>query len=229
MHSPTIRESRHHETHIHIKRLKNEGKHKEDDVITLKQVAAVALIAGGALTACNASEMLPLDGHETTGSEHPVNKDKPVAPTVKHDFTGKEAQAINSNYRDGANVNHAKNGMLFHCVTKNNKEIFLSDRGEFIDYSYGFRGRAPELSLSVPREKVTTFQWKGFGRWITYSITIPNGETKYTVFTSLDRVSDAHDSEAGVFATVGDNEVARILCKDMITSNMMDVDLKQED
>lgn len=63
---------------------------------------------------------------------------------------------------------------------------------------------------------------------MNYSITIPNGNTKYTVFTSLDRVSDEHEFEAGVIVSIDDEETARILCKDPIEHNLEGVDLKQE-
>ncbi|MDQ3228128.1 MAG: hypothetical protein M3Q13_00095 [Pseudomonadota bacterium] len=117
---------------------------------------------------------------------------------------------------------------LFHCPTLDGKQILLCDRDESLEYSFGKPKTKPELAFSVPRNQATTFQWQGVGRWMSYSVTVPNGKTKYTVFTSLDRLTDEHEFEAGVTVTIGDSEVAKILCTAPIVHNIEGVDLKQE-
>lgn len=119
--------------------------------------------------------------------------------------------------------------ILFQCETKNGKEVLLCDRGETLGYSYGKTSEPPELALSVPRDQATTFQWQGVGRWVNYSVTVPNGSTRYTVFTSVDQLSDDHEFEAGVIVTADGEEIARILCREPIKHNLEDVDLKQEE
>lgn len=138
------------------------------------------------------------------------------------------ANSIGPN-RAGASIACANEQVLFHCTTENNKEILLCDQRKTLRYSFGKEGRTPELVLSVPREAATTSKWKGIGRWIDYSITIPNGDTGYTVFTSLDRISDAHEFEAGVVVNADDKEIGRVLCKESITHHIDDIDLKQEE
>lgn len=118
---------------------------------------------------------------------------------------------------------------IFHCKTKNNKEVLLCDKGKTLEYSFGKTGMPPELAISVPRETATTWQWKGIGRWLSYSVTITNGDTKYTVFTGLDRVDEAHEFEAGISVHVGDERVARILCVEPIVHNIEGIELREEE
>jgi len=118
---------------------------------------------------------------------------------------------------------------LFHCPTRNGKQILLCDRGQILEYSFGNPQSKSELAFSVPKDLATTTQWQGVGRWMNYSVTVQNGDTKYTVFTSLDRLTDEHEFEAGVTAAVGNNEVVRILCIDPIVHNIEGIDLKQSE
>ena len=85
----------------------------------------------------------------------------------------------------------------------------------------------PELAITVPREMATTSQWRGIGRWISYSVTITNGNTNYTVFTDLDRMTEAHEFEAGVSVDVNDKEIARILCIEPIVHHLEGIELKE--
>ncbi len=44
-----------------------------------------------------------------------------------------------------------------------------------------------------------TWQWKGIGRYINYSVSIPNGNYLYRVFTSFDKmVPENEASSSGV-------------------------------
>jgi hypothetical protein len=49
-----------------------------------------------------------------------------------------------------------------------------------------------------------------------------------TVFTSADRLSDGHELEAGVTAIVGDEEVARFICRPPLINKLEDIDLNPE-
>lgn len=146
------------------------------------------------------------------------------AQTSTDSVTRAEDQASTND----ANASCPEARVLFYCATKKNKEIKLCDRGETLEYSFGETGERSELMFSLPREKASTSQWQGIGRWISYSITLPSGDAKYTVFTSANRLTDQHEFEAGVLATIGDAEVARVLCEDPVTHNIDGVDLKQE-
>ena len=63
---------------------------------------------------------------------------------------------------------------VFSCTTTNNKVIQVCDAGNNISYSFGKVNTTPELVITVPRNKVTTYQWDGFDRYENYAINIPN-------------------------------------------------------
>ncbi len=75
---------------------------------------------------------------------------------------------------------------IFQCTTKN-IIIKVVDADKSIQYSFGKSLKTPEIALSIPRNKVTTYQWAGIGRDENYSIQIPNGKIVYDVFHSFDR------------------------------------------
>jgi hypothetical protein len=77
---------------------------------------------------------------------------------------------------------------LFACNTTKGKRIEVCDAGKTISYSFGKRGAKPEIALTLLREQVTTYQWKGIGRTISYSIDIPNGDIIYSVYENLGKL-----------------------------------------
>lgn len=103
----------------------------------------------------------------------------------------------------------AADRMLFSCATKNGKRIELTDAGKTIDYSFGKVGK-PDLALRVPRASATTYQWKGIGRYVNYEVNVPNGDTVYSVYSSLDKIEQTWTG--GVRVTVKGREVADVKC-----------------
>lgn len=80
----------------------------------------------------------------------------------------------------------------------------------------------PELLLSVPRGDASITQGVA-----AQTIDLPNANTIYSVFWGVDRMSDAHEVEAGVHVQVNGHHVATVLCQeDRVQSFMEDVDLK---
>ena len=121
---------------------------------------------------------------------------------------------------------------LFSCTAqKNGKTIEVCDAGATIDYSFGKPGKKPELALSVPRDEVTTWQWKGIGRYINYSVSIPNGDYLYRVFTSFDKmVPEDEASTSGVEVEKKGKLLATIYCvEDTLKGSLEGVDLKEEE
>ncbi|MDD5391622.1 MAG: hypothetical protein PHE17_01250 [Thiothrix sp.] len=119
---------------------------------------------------------------------------------------------------------------LFHCIAqKNGKQIEVCDAGKTIDYSFGKPGKKAELALSVPRDDVTTWQWNGVGRYMSYTVNIPNGDHLYRVFWGVDRMTDEHAVEAGVHVEKNGELLATVDCKaDTVEQNLEGVDLKPE-
>ena len=80
----------------------------------------------------------------------------------------------------------------------------------------------------MPKNSATTTQWAGIGRWISYSVEIPNGNTIYSVFWAMDRLSEEHKIEAGVNVEINKKLAATVKCvgENRIIQNIEGIDLK---
>ena len=119
---------------------------------------------------------------------------------------------------------------IFACTTTNGKQVRVCDAGPKISYTFGRPGQAPELALSVARQSTSTWQWPGIGYTATYSATIPNGRTRYTVWSSTERGSDPVQSSSGIAVEVNGKQVANIRCleNETLVDNLFDIDLPRE-
>lgn len=116
---------------------------------------------------------------------------------------------------------------LFSCLTEKGKQIEVCDAGKTIAYSFGRPHVKPEIVVSVLRDQASTSQWNGVGRYISYAVDIPNGETVYNVFFATDRLSNEHSIEAGVNVLIKNNLAATVNCSGKnITNNLQGVNLK---
>lgn len=116
---------------------------------------------------------------------------------------------------------------LFSCSTTKGKQIELCDATKTIDYSFGKPNEKPEIVVKAPRNQASTSQWAGIGRYISYSVDVPNGNTTYSVFFSTDKNADAHPIEAGVNVSIKNKLVATVKCMEKgIVNNLEGVDLK---
>jgi hypothetical protein len=115
--------------------------------------------------------------------------------------------------------------VLFYCTTEQGKVIKLYDLGETIQYSFG-PANQPEIVLNVSRNQATTYQWAGVGRSIYYSVEVPNGDTIYNIFWSVDRLESDHPIYAGVDVHINREYVATVPCGSNITSNLEGVNLR---
>lgn len=117
---------------------------------------------------------------------------------------------------------------LFACSTTNDKQVQVCDAGRSIGYTFGRPGRAPELALDVPRNRASTYQWPGTGRTTTYSLSVPNGDTTYTVYSTFDRLADTLDFQHGIQVEVRGQQVANLHCREPgLIDNLEGVDLPQ--
>ena len=117
---------------------------------------------------------------------------------------------------------------LFFCLTAKGKQIEVCDAGKTIDYTFGKAQEKPEIALKVPRSQAATQQWAGIGRYISYSVDLPNGNTTYSVFWSLDRLSEKQAAiEAGVNVIIQGQLAATVACSGTNIINRLEgVDLK---
>ena len=117
---------------------------------------------------------------------------------------------------------------VFNCTTTNNKVIQVCDAGNMISYSFGKANATPELAITVPRNKVTTYQWQGIGRYENYAINIPNGKTIYRVNDSLDKMTQQYT--AGIEVSNNDKLLAIVECaaNKKVTSKIQGIKLRPE-
>lgn len=114
---------------------------------------------------------------------------------------------------------------VFSCTTQQGKFVQVCDQGKTLSYWFGKRGAKAELALSVPRSEASTYQWAGIGRYLNYSVDIPNGDTVYRVFTSADR--NEQNASAGITVLRGEKTLADIACKPKgVISHMEGIQLK---
>lgn len=121
--------------------------------------------------------------------------------------------------------------LVFSCVTAKGKRIQLCDAGATIDYSFGKAGAEPEIVVRAPRGAASTFQWQGIGRYLSYSVQVPNGATTYTVFWGMDRLTEGHPVDAGVTVEINGKFAAEVKCnaKKRILQNIEGIDLRPAD
>jgi hypothetical protein len=101
---------------------------------------------------------------------------------------------------------------LFACTTAKGKRVEVCDAGKTIGYTFGKPGAKPEIVLTLPREQVTTYQWLGIGRTISYSVDIPSGDITYSVYENLDKMVEYPDVKRGVYVFSKGKLLADIKC-----------------
>ncbi len=117
--------------------------------------------------------------------------------------------------------------VVFRCNTKNHKQISLCETKTTIVYAYGKKGLQPEIVLTLDRDKASTWQWQGMGRYETYSVDVPNGKTIYRVYSTLDHLSESHALDAGVQVEEGGKILATVACQEKgLINNLQGVDLQ---
>lgn len=117
--------------------------------------------------------------------------------------------------------------IIFFCSTKKGKIIEVCDKKSTIEYSFGKSTGKKDLTLNVPRDTVTTHQWDGMGP-MYFTVNIPNKNTVYSVYFSMDRMSEEHNVDAGVEVITDGKSVATVQCSDKVVNNMEGVDLPAE-
>ena len=114
---------------------------------------------------------------------------------------------------------------IFHCTTKQQKQIQVCDANRHIEYKFGKNLKQPEMQLKVARQKATTEQWSGIGPTESYSVNIPNGNTIYSVFSMMDK--NSFESTSGVAIYQNGKHKGSVYCDQNmpITEDLFDIDL----
>lgn len=117
-----------------------------------------------------------------------------LAPSAQAQCYSGETQVLSCSARNGA------------------KEISLCISGDTIRYSYGKPGLRPELILSEPIATVAHQPWGGIGRGIWEATTFYNGDYRYEVYVSVDRMAEVNAEGGGVSVYKGEQHVTDVGC-----------------
>ncbi|TXH51584.1 MAG: hypothetical protein E6Q87_01330 [Cellvibrionales bacterium] len=101
--------------------------------------------------------------------------------------------------------------VIFSCTTTKGKTVEVCDAGSTIKYSFGKKGAPPEMVLAIPRAAASTHQWDGMGRYMSYNVQIPNGNTVYEVFSSVDKIEQ--EITSGINVEIAGKHAATLTCK----------------
>jgi hypothetical protein len=119
----------------------------------------------------------------------------------------------------------SKPDTLFSCKTKNGKRIELCIDQQNVRYTYGYPKKPPELSLSVPKEKISVEE--SGHRWREYAVAVSNGKTIYKVYSAYDTHSSKLSHEAGVQVTLPNGSVTTVYCaQGNVANNLQEFYLK---
>lgn len=108
--------------------------------------------------------------------------------------------------------------VLFSCKAAKGKNIKLVNTGKGIEYSFGLANQKPDISVSVPYEKVL-YASLGGAQGADYQVSIPNGKTFYVVY-SYDYPHEDYLG-SGVIVSKGSKQIADVKC-DIHTAKIED-------
>lgn len=102
--------------------------------------------------------------------------------------------------------------VIFTCNTTVGTRIEVCDQGAKIQLAYGLAGHRPDILLSVDRVDASTDQWRGFGRYISYRVYVPDGVATYGVFWQEDRLTETRDVTAWLSINDGQGATTQADC-----------------
>jgi len=102
---------------------------------------------------------------------------------------------------------------VLECTFKKGKKtVSVCISGDSIFYEYGKTGAKPDLRLVENIRDVDHLPWPGIGRSIWNETTFYNAEYSYSIYMSMDRMSDEHPIDAGIVVAKAGKELARLEC-----------------
>ncbi|MDO5639526.1 MAG: hypothetical protein Q4G28_06610 [Neisseria sp.] len=89
--------------------------------------------------------------------------------------------------------------VIFSCTDQRGKQILVTEQNDRFRYRYG-RKDTPELRFENDRAEVLARspRWDGKGRSAWVNLALENGNYRYTLYTSLDRLSSRRRAISGL-------------------------------
>ncbi len=102
--------------------------------------------------------------------------------------------------------------VLLACSTGASRQVTVCLSGDSVTYSYGKRGKAAELDLTVPLSDSPYTPWNGIGRYMSDSITFHNAGYAYEVWQSVDKMSPDKSPAYGVNVLQDEDVLKTLAC-----------------
>lgn len=107
--------------------------------------------------------------------------------------------------------------LIFACTNAQGKQVRVTDQGGQYRYRFGTPERAELVFENNRQEAIARSpRWNGIGRDLWTNLVLQNGDYRYALFASMDRLSPRHETVYGVTVhRLLDGEehyVAQVLC-----------------
>ncbi len=101
---------------------------------------------------------------------------------------------------------------LFRCTFEQSTKIatVCGAQGQ-ARYRFGHKNKVPDLTLQSDLREIYV-PWMGFGRYMSENITFANKDVSYRVYTSLDRLNEDNELQAGIDVILADQIIASLTC-----------------
>ena len=101
---------------------------------------------------------------------------------------------------------------LFQCTfAKGTKIVTVCGAQGQARYRFGMKNKVPDLTLQSDLKDIYV-PWMGIGRYMNENITFVNKDVSYRVYSSLDRLSEDLELQAGIDVIVSDQIIASLTC-----------------
>jgi hypothetical protein len=87
---------------------------------------------------------------------------------------------------------------IFSCTTENHKKVRLYKEEGKIIYSFGKKGKTPEIKLYRKKDDLVINLENTAGRYISSTIVVRNKKYEYQLTTSIDRIADTQEPQTSI-------------------------------
>lgn len=94
----------------------------------------------------------------------------------------------------------ANSKILFSCTVTTGKRIELCDAGDMIEFTFGTPQSAPDIQLKKPENQISKSHDDA---GTSFSVDVSEGSNNYSIYWGVDRMSEEHAIDAGLYVFNG--------------------------
>lgn len=103
--------------------------------------------------------------------------------------------------------------LVFQCdISSGRKHVQICATPHMVQYRFGQTGQIPELTLDAPVPVLDVRPWNGIGRYLYEQVSFHNDAYTYTVYSSLDRLTQEARLEGGIAVEKEGESIAQLRC-----------------